>query len=124
MAGLARKYVASALADWQHVLDCEDEVSRIEAVTPEVENTVNRALYEVYQRWAADAEQVLARTRQLAGHAHLAIDLQALEHAYARAQARLKLTPPMMEQAMQKIREGRAVPMQELRDELCARVRA
>ena len=43
--------------------------------------------------------------------------------AYGRVRARLKLTPEMITHAMEQIRQGQAVPMKELRDELRARVR-
>jgi hypothetical protein len=47
-----------------------------------------------------------------------------LEDAYGRVSARLKLTPEMIARATEQVRQGQAIPIKELRDELRARVRA
>jgi hypothetical protein len=124
ISNLTDVYVASLLGDWERILECEDEISRMESVTPALDHAVNRSLYELYQKCATEAEQVLTRIRHLIAQGYRVNDIEALEDAYARVQARLKLTPDMVEHAMQQIRQGEGIPMKELRDELCARVRA
>lgn len=122
MTELARRYVESALADWQRVLDCESQFDSMTFATPAEQSRVNRSLYEVHQKWAADAEQVLLRTRQLASVGLSVEDAEALEHAFGRVQARLKMTPEMFDRSREQVRRGEFIPMQELRNELRARL--
>jgi hypothetical protein len=124
IARLAEKYVASSLADWQRVLECEDQVGSAVFVTPTMREAVNRSLYEVYRKWASEAEQVLARTRHLAAHGYPVENAAVLEHAFGRVQARLKLAPDAVEHAIAQIQSGEGIPVGELRDELRARVRS
>ena len=118
------RFVESALADWQHVLDCEQQIGSTTFANPGTEGEADRSLFEAYQRWAAETEHVLARTRQLAAGGHPVEGADALEHAYGRVRARLKLAPAAVERAAAQARHGEGVPMKELRDELRARVRA
>jgi hypothetical protein len=123
MADLAAKYADSALADWKRILECEDQYGSTEFATPAAEAAANRSLYDVYQKWAIEAEQVLIRARQLATRGCRIDNAEALEDAYGRIQARLKLTPEMIERAKEQIRLGQGIPIKELRDGLPARVR-
>ena len=124
VALLAKRYVDSSLADWQRVLECERQFGSTAFPTPADQSRVNRSLYEVYQKWSAEAEQVLVRARHLAQSGWPVENAEALEHAFGRVQARLKMTPEMFDRAREQIRQGLGIPMQELRDELRARVRS
>ncbi len=55
---LADKLVASALLDWQRVLDYEEQFASVEPPTPNSEQEIERLLYGIYQQWALEAEQV------------------------------------------------------------------
>jgi hypothetical protein len=123
-ARLAATFVDSALADWQRVLDCEQQLASTPFADESHEARVNRSLYQAYQQWSAEAGRVLARARELAAAGFPVQGAQALEQAHGRAAARLKLTPEMMERATAQARRGEGVPLKELRDELRARVRA
>ena len=124
MERLAARYVASLLADWERILECEAEIGGQDFGDTVSKEVVDRSLYEVYQKWAGDAEGVLTRTRQLSTSGQRVQRSDALEDAFAKVQARLKLTPEMIERAMAQVREGKAIPMGELRDELRSRIRA
>jgi hypothetical protein len=123
VAVLARRYVASALADWQRVLECESQFGSTAFPTPAEQSKVNRSLYEVYQKWAAEAEHVLLRTRQLAAAGHPVEEAEALEHAFGRVQARLMMTPERFDHAREQIRQGLGIPAEEVRNGLRGRVR-
>jgi hypothetical protein len=123
LARLAKTYVASALADWQRVLECEDLFGYMTFRTLTDQSTTNRALYEVYQTWAAAAEQVLLRTRQLSNAGQAVEAAEELEHAFGRVQARLKMTPERFDRAREQIRQGLGIPLEEVRNGLRARVR-
>ena len=124
LAALARRYMDSALDDWRRVLECESQFGSTSFPTPAEQSRVNRSLYEVYQKWAAEAEQVLVRTRRLAEAGCQIGNAEELEDAFGRVQARLKMTPEMFDRAREQIRQGLGIPMEKLRHELRARVRA
>jgi hypothetical protein len=123
VASLATKYVDAALAEWERVLECERQFGSIRFPTPAEQSKVNRSLYEVYQKWSDEAEQVLLRTRRLTQTGYAVENAEALEHAFGRVQARLKMTPELFDRAREQIRQGQGIPMEGLRDGLRARVR-
>lgn len=88
------------------------------------QSRANRSLYDVYQAWAADAEQVLARTRALVKAGCCVQNADDLEHAVGRVQARLNMTPEKFDRAREQIRQGLGIPLEEVRSELRARIRA
>jgi hypothetical protein len=120
---LAKTYVDSVLSDWQRVLECEDQFGYMTFKSTAEKSKVNRALYEVYQSWAAEAERVLVRARQLTGQGQAVEGGEQLEHAYGHVQARLKMTPELFDRAREQIRQGQGIPMEEVRNGLRARVR-
>lgn len=122
-ANLAARYVASALGDWERVLECEKEIGTKKFADPAHERAVTRSLYEVYEKWVAETGPLLVRTRQLTASGHPVKGAETLEHAFGRAQARLKLKPEMIEMAVEQVRQGHGIPLGELRDELRARLR-
>jgi len=115
--------VDSALADWEKVLECERRFGSAAFDTPVDQSRVNRSLYEVYQKWGGEAEQVLLQIRRLVRAGHQVDNAEALEDAFGRVQARLKMTPGMFDRAREQVRRGEFIPLQELRDELRSRLR-
>jgi len=65
-----------------------------------------------------------AATHALDDRADAVANAEALEDAYGRTRARLKLTPEMIARSMEQVRRGEFVPAGELRDELRTRLRA
>jgi hypothetical protein len=124
LARLAEKLVASALVDWQRVVEYEQQFGSSSFATPALEDQVNRSIYEIYQKWAADAEAVLERTQHLKACGHRVSNARELEDAFGRVSARLKLTPEMIAHATEQVRQGHIIPLEELRNELRARLRA
>jgi hypothetical protein len=120
----AQGLVEEALADWERVRRYEEEFTSADWEPGGLGLEVTRSLYSMYEKWAADAEQVLARTRELATQGWAVASAESLEDAYGRVKARLKLTPEMVARAMEQVRQGQTVPAKELRDELRARIRA
>ena len=120
----AQRLVEEALADWERVRRYEEQFGSADWGPGGLGLEVTRSLYSMYEKWAADAEQVLARTRHLASGGRIVASAESLEDAYGRVRARLKLTPDMLARAMEQVRQGQTIPARELRDELRARVRA
>jgi len=121
---LAKKLVDGALADWQRLLEYEQEFASLSCATPALDDERNRSMYGMYENWAEDAKEVLARVRSCAASGRAVANAGDLEDAYARVRARLGLTPEMVSHAMEQVRQGQARPLKELRDELLARIRA
>src|SRR5207302_807906 len=101
----------------------EEQFSSAEYAVAGSEDTVNRSLYAIYEKWAEEAGQILDRTRRLGAAGRPVENAEALEDAYARVRARLKLTPEMIARAMEQVRQGQVEPIGGLRDELRARIR-
>jgi hypothetical protein len=120
----AKALVSGVLADWQRLLQYEQEFASLACATPALDDERNRSMYGTYQAWAQDAEQVLDRVQALAASGRSVANAEDLEEAYARVRARLGLTPEMVSHAMDQVRQGQARPLTELRDELLARIRA
>jgi hypothetical protein len=112
---VAAMSVESVLPDWERVLECEQRFGSMSFSSPAEESRVNRSLYQVYQKWAAEAEQVLLRSRQL-GHGRGCVEnAEVLEDAFGRVSARLLMTPEKFDRAREQIRQGQGIPMEELR---------
>lgn len=124
LAQFAHGLVEEALADWDRVRRYEEEFTSADWGPSGLGLEVTRSLYSMYEKWAADAEQVLARTRHLASEGRAVTNADSLEDAYGRVKARLKLTPDMVARAVEQVRQGQGIPAGELRDELRARIRA
>ena len=85
---------------------------------------IARTIHRMFEQWAAEAEQVLLRMRNLAAEGHQVGPLESVEDAYGQVRARLALTPEQTARALDQSRQGLSVPVQELRNELRARNRA
>ena len=112
------------IADFQRLLDLERAIGSFEGLSLQRERELNESVYAAYREWAANAEHVFARVRNLDSDRMAVAKVQALRELYGRVRARLLLTPVQAESASRQIREGKGIPMKELRDELHARVRA
>ena len=121
---LAERLVESTIADWHRLVQYEDDLTPANRDDEGVALEIARSIHGLFQEWAAEAEQVLARTRQRASAGHRVANAEALEDAYGRTRARLKLTPEMIARSMEHVRRGEFVPAEELRDELRTRLRA
>jgi hypothetical protein len=124
LAQFAGKLVESSLADWRRILDVEQEIGSLEHITPQKLVDVSRSVYEMYEAWAREAEQVLSRIRHFSSAGYPVSRSEDLEDAYAKVSNRLALTPEKISRAIEQVRQGLAIPMQEIRDGLNARIRA
>lgn len=121
---LAHKLVAAALADLQRLRDYEMQCFAHDWRDPDLHQSLTRSLYEHYQQWATDAEQVLERARALKAADKPVADAEQLELACGSVSARLQLTPEQVERATAQACRGETVPAEVLRNELRARLRA
>jgi hypothetical protein len=121
---LAQKLVAAALSDLQRLRDYEVQCFAHDWRDRELHRSLTRSIYELYQQWATEADQVLERVRALAGAGNPVLDAEKLERACGSVQARLQLTPEQIERATEQARRGDTVPAEVLRNELRARLRA
>lgn len=121
---LGQKLIEAALSDWERLKQYELEFAPVEWDDAGNALEITRSIHGLFERWAAEAEQVLTRTRKLTATGRNIPGAEMLEDAYGKVSARLKLTPEMIAQAVHQIRQGRSVPAKELRDELRSRLRA
>lgn len=121
---LAQKLVESALAEWDRLRQCEQEFTPAEWDAAGRTMEITRSIYALFEDWAAEAEQVLIRTRPRSASGHTVPGAEALEDAYGAARARLELTPERVARAMGQVGRGQFKPATELRDELRTRLRA
>lgn len=123
LAHLAERLIDTALADLRRIEEDERQFGSPTLESPAALNLL-RSVYRLFEQWAGDAEQVLIRVRGLISGGHVIPQAEALEDAYARVRARLKLTPEQTAKAMEQVRQGQMVSGEDLRNELRARVRA
>jgi hypothetical protein len=126
LARFGDRLVESALVDLERLRRDEQDViaARAGSQGDGLDQEVLRSLWDLYAGWAQDAEHVLTRVRRLAADGHPMHDLNRLEDAYGAVRARLSVAPEDVLQAREAVRQGKAVPAKELRDELRARLRA
>lgn len=120
---LAVKLVESCLSDLKRVGEYEEQFRPLGPDAARLEAEWTRSIHELHQRWAGEADEVLSRLRPYAAN-HFIAGLKALEDAYGRVRARLSVTPDQLAAARQQVAQGQGIPVQELRDELRARLRA
>jgi hypothetical protein len=112
----------AAVNDWQRLRDYERKFAPPPDSDPAVVEEWDRSIWELHRDWANEAIKLLIRLRPLA--TTLTPDLDELEDAYGRTQARLSVTPAELTRARADARAGRTIPVQVLRDELRARLHA
>ena len=121
---MAERLVAEMLADLQRVREYEELCLAQDWRDAELHRHLTRSIYELYQEWAAEAEQVLGRVRPSSAAGSPIPRAGELEDQLWRVRARLQFTPERIERATDQARAGQTIPAEELRDELRARVRA
>lgn len=77
----------------------------------------------MYERWADEAESLLARVDEIERHSSQIAGAATLRDAHGRTRAMLSVSLDELEKGGRDIAEGRAVPMEEVRRELRLRVR-
>ena len=119
---LAERLAQSMLEDLERIHEYEKRYgpSEYDAAGMEVARTIHR----MFEQWAADAEQVLLRMRKLAAEGLPVGQIELIEDACGRVRARLSLTPEETAHALEQVRQGRSIPVRDLRNELRARNRA
>jgi hypothetical protein len=76
----------------------------------------------MYEQWARDAQLLLERVEHLQLQSGRVALADALRRAHGRTRARLSVSLEDMEESLRDLREGRTVPIEEVRRELRLRV--
>lgn len=121
---IAEKLVASSLEDLGRLTEYEQQCFMQDWRDARLHRVLTQSIYEMYQDWAREAEQVLVRVRRSAVGGESIARASELEKAAWRVAARLKLNPDQIERATEQVRRGETIPAEELRHELRARLRA
>jgi hypothetical protein len=120
VARLVEKLVKSSREDYARLKDYEAEFgpSLADEKDDEAALQVLRSIWALYAEWARDAEQVLARVKDLKASGHLIPEADGLFDDYSFARAQLAMKPEGIIRGMQQIRRGEVIPVEVLRDEL------
>ena len=121
---MATKLVEAMLADWQRIRQFQEEFAPGNWEDPTAATAVDTSIYAMYETWAAEADAVLIRVRQLSKTGSPIAGTEALEDAHGLAISRLKFTPENLARAMEQVRRGDFTPAEEMRNELRSRLRA
>ena len=124
LAQLAQSLVDNALADWKRLKEYEERYSPGLNDDPALALKISQSIYEMFRQWAGEAEQVLARVRNLKSSGQVTTNINDLLDAHGFAMARLNFPPEKLMRAMEQVRRGELVSAEELRNELRARLRA
>jgi hypothetical protein len=122
LARFAEELVEAALLDWERIQHYQSEFASSEWNAQSLE--IERSLHEMLRNWSTEAEEVRTRARQLVATGAEIPQLKSLEKTLGHARAELQLTPEQVARAMEDVRQGKIVPIKELRDELRARHRS
>jgi hypothetical protein len=119
-ARVAAQVIEGALSDLQQIekLDASvapDDPSQFDLRTAS-------ALRQMYEQWARDAQLLLERVEHLQLQSGRVALADALRRAHGRTRARLSVSLEDMEESLRDLREGRTVPIEEVRRELRLRV--
>jgi hypothetical protein len=119
-ARVAAQVIEAALSDLQQIekLDASvapDDPSQFDLRTAS-------ALRQMYEQWARDAQLLLERVEHLQLQSGRVALADALRRAHGRTRARLSVSLEDMEESLRDLREGRTVPIEEVRRELRLRV--
>jgi hypothetical protein len=119
-ARVAAQVIEAALSDLQQIekLDASvapDDPSQFDLRTAS-------ALRQMYEQWARDAQLLLKRVEHLQLQSGRVALADALRRAHGRTRARLSVSLEDMEESLRDLREGRTVPIEEVRRELRLRV--
>lgn len=119
-AKVAAQVIEAALSDLQQIekLDASvapDEPSHFDLRTAS-------ALRQMYEQWVQDAQSLLDRVEHLELQSGPVALADALRDAHGRTRARLSVSLDDMQESLRDVREGRTVPIEEVRRELRLRV--
>jgi hypothetical protein len=120
---LAQELLLASLADLDRLQLYERRLASSEGTEPSSELELLRSIFQMYDEWAREAEQVLARIRGLVPGEVPANEVDRLDHAIGTIRARLTVSPERIVKSKEQARQGEFVPAKELRDELHARLR-
>lgn len=123
-ARLAGQMIDGLLAERRQICQLEADFAPADWNDVQAAMGVERSFHALHREWAAEAEQVLVRIRQLIKDGLNVKDAEALEDAYASSLGRLKFTPEKTARGMEQARRGEFTPAEELRNELRARIRS
>jgi hypothetical protein len=119
LARFAGELVQSLLVELDRIRDYEQLAAVPDRVAPEIE----QAVWRLYDQWAADADQTLARVRIIDGRGGRVADADRLLDALGRVRARLAVTPERLAAARAQVQSGQVRPASDLRHELQDRLR-
>jgi len=119
----AEKLAQSSLADLNRLRDYEREFASEGTDDPQHHLDLLRSLWTLYAEWADDAQKILSRIRQLAASGSTVTGADELSDAHIRVRARLAVSPEKIAAAKEQVRQGKSVPIEDLRHELQTRLR-
>jgi hypothetical protein len=117
---LVEKLVKSAREDYARLQDYEAEFgpSLVDPKDDEAALQLFRSIWSLYETWARDAEQVLARVDELEASGHVIPARPDLARDLGFTLVRLKVDPASIIRGKQQARRGEAIPVEVLRHEL------
>ena len=120
VARLVEKLVKTAREDYARLKEYEAEFgpSLADPKDDEAALHVFRSIWSLYEQWAREAEEVLARVDELEAAGHVIPARPDLEADLGFVRARLKVDPENIIRGKQQARRGEAIPVEVLRHEL------
>jgi len=117
---LVEKLVKSAREDYARLQDYEAEFgpSLADPKDDDAALHVFKSIWSLYEQWARDVEQVLARVDELEAAGHVIPARPDLVNDLRFTRARLKVNPEIIIRGKQQARRGEAIPVEVLRHEL------
>jgi hypothetical protein len=125
LADFARQLIASSLDDLERVHRYDGQTDSFSVDDPQRRLELLNAVWQLFHEWANDAERLLDRVKPYLSSTSADRELVArLSDAVGRTRARLSVSPEATARALSDAKAGRTVPLEALRDELRARLRA
>lgn len=118
---LVERAAAALREDFRRLRELEREFGNA-ADDDAAELELLRSVWRMFDDWAREAEQVLARLGRVETAGRVVPHADGLRDDYGFARARLSITPEQVIRAKQQVRRGEVVSAKELRDELRARM--
>jgi hypothetical protein len=120
---LAQDLVCASMAELERLQLYEERFTSKAVCDATSELAVLRSIFQMYEQWAVDAEQVLIRVRALGPQGLPPDEVNRLDDGVGLIRARLTVDPERIMKSKEQARQGQFVPAKELRDELHARLR-
>jgi hypothetical protein len=122
LAELAGRMVHALRDDYGRLRQYEQDFGDVPDDDDAAELELLRCIWRLFDEWAQEAEQVLARAGRLEAVGLAVAQVAELRDDYGLARARLSNTPEQIIRSKQQARGGDVISAKELRDELRARV--